>query len=206
LKYNDFAFFRINTRREATLDRREEIYEKAMELFVAEGYDQTPLSKIAKSLGLVKAGLYHYFTSKEELLFFIHERNLKRDLIPLIEAAEQITDPAERLSYLIREYTRASMARDASQGVLVHEVGKLSPEHRKVINQTWRRFFDLFRNSLAEMQATGACKEINKTFAAFALIGMCRWTFNWFDGSKGDSAEELCKTYEEIFFRGILKD
>jgi AcrR family transcriptional regulator len=188
------------------LDRREEIFEKAMELFIAEGYDQTPLSKIAKSLGLVKAGLYHYFTSKEELLFFIHERNLKRDLIPLIEAAERIADPAERLSHLIREYTKASMGRDASQRVLVHEVGKLTPEHRQVINQTWRRFFDLFRDSLAELQAVGKCKEINRTFAAFALIGMCRWTFNWFDSDRKETSGELCDTYEEIFFRGILND
>jgi AcrR family transcriptional regulator len=188
------------------LDRREEIFEKAMDLFIAEGYDQTPLSKIAKSLGLVKAGLYHYFTSKEELLFFIHERNLKRDLIPLIESAEGMTDPAERLSYLMREYTKASMGRDASQRVLVHEVGKLSPEHRKVINQTWRRFFDLFRNSIAELEAAGKCKKLNKTFAAFALIGMCRWTFSWFDSDRRDSADELCDTYEEIFFKGILED
>jgi len=186
------------------VDRREEIYEKAMELFIAEGYDQTPLSKIAKSLGLVKAGLYHYFTTKEELLFFIHERNLKRDLIPVIEAAEKIKDPAGRLSYLIKEYTTASMARDASQRVLVHEVGKLTPEHRSVINQTWRRFFDLFRNSLSELEKAGRCKKINKTFAAFALIGMCRWTFNWFDTGRRESAAELCDTYQEIFFRGIL--
>ncbi len=188
------------------MDRREEIYEKAMELFIADGYDQTPLSKIAKALGLVKAGLYHYFSTKEELLFFIHERNLKRDLIPIIESAEKIKSPEKRLSYLIREYTKASMARDATQRVLVHEVGKLSPEHRKIINQTWRRFFDLFRDSISELEASGKSKKMNKTFAAFALIGMCRWSFNWFDTGRKESANELCDTYEEIFFRGILKD
>jgi len=188
------------------LDRREEIYEKAMELFIAEGYDQTPLSRIAKALGLAKAGLYHYFTSKEELLFFIHERNLKRDLIPIMESAEQIADPEKRLSYLIREYTKASMARDASQRVLVHEVGKLEPEHRRIINQSWRRFFDLIRTCLADMEASGKCKKMNRTFVAFALIGMCRWTFNWYNNERKESADELCDTYEEIFFKGILKD
>jgi AcrR family transcriptional regulator len=188
------------------MDRREEIYEKAMELFIAEGYDQTPLSRIAKALGLAKAGLYHYFASKEELLFFIHERNLKRDLIPIIESAEKIEDPEKRLSYLIMEYTKASMARDASERVLVHEVGKLKPEHRKIINQTWRRFFDLFRNSISELEVLGKSKRLNKTFAAFALIGMCRWTFNWFDNERKESANELIDTYEQIFFRGILKN
>ena len=188
------------------MDRREEIYEKAMELFIAEGYDQTPLSKIAKALGLAKAGLYHYFTSKEELLFFIHERNLKRDLIPIMEAAEKMQDPEERLSYLMREYTKASMARDASQRVLVHEVGKLSPEHRKIISLAWRRFFDLIRSSIAELEASGKCKKLNKTFAAFALIGMCRWTFNWYNQERQESADDLVDTYQEIFFRGIFNE
>jgi len=32
-------------------DRLEEIYDKALEFFVAHGYDQTALSQIAKELG-----------------------------------------------------------------------------------------------------------------------------------------------------------
>ncbi len=97
------------------------------------------------------------------------------------------------------------MARDASQRVLVHEVGKLTPEHRKVINESWRRFFDIIRNSISELETLNESKKINKTFAAFAMIGMCRWTFNWFDNERKNTADELIQTYEEIFFKGILK-
>ena len=67
------------------MNKKVEIYEKALELFIAEGYDHTPLSRIAKALNLTKAGLYHYFHSKEELLFFIHEHNLKKDFLPIID-------------------------------------------------------------------------------------------------------------------------
>ena len=188
------------------MDKREEIYEKALELFIAEGYDQTPLSRIAKALGITKAGLYYYFSTKEELLFFIHERNLKRDLVPIIEAAEEIDDPEDRISYLIKKYTKSSMARNPSEKMLIHELGNLTPEHRAVIMKSWRRFFNIIRNTISELQSSGKSKKVNKTFAAFALIGMCRWTFNWYDPSRKDSAEELINTYNEIFFRGILKD
>lgn len=186
------------------MDKREEIYAKALELFIEKGYDQTPLSQIAKALGITKAGLYYYFSSKEELLFFIHDRNLKRDLIPLIESAEKIESPEKRIAYLIERYTKASMKRDPSQRMLIHEMESLSPEHREIINKRWWRFFDLIRNTIGELEADGKVKPINKTFAAFALIGMCRWTFNWFDPDRPDTAEELCDLYNEIFFRGIL--
>jgi AcrR family transcriptional regulator len=188
------------------MDKREEIYEKALELFIAKGYDQTPLSQIAKALGITKAGLYYYFSSKEELLFFIHDHNLKRDLIPIIEAAEKIGDPEKRISYLIERYTKASMTRDPSQRMLIHEIDNLTTEHRKIINEGWWRFFDLIRNTIAELESLGKVKKMNRTFAAFALIGMCRWTFNWYDPDRKESAEELCNTYNEIFFRGIFKE
>lgn len=188
------------------MDKREEIYEKALELFIAKGYDQTPLSQIAKALGITKAGLYYYFSSKEELLFFIHDRNLKRDLIPIIEAAENIMEPEQRISFLIERYTKASLTRDPSQRMLIHEIDNLTTEHRKIINAGWWRFFDLIRNTIAELESLGKVKTMNRTFAAFALIGMCRWTFNWYDPDRKESAEELCNTYNEIFFRGIFKE
>jgi TetR/AcrR family transcriptional regulator len=200
------------------LDRRDEIYEKATELFVAHGYDRTSMSLIAKALNINKSGLYHYFDSKEDLLFFIHERNMKRDLYPIIEAAEKIKDPEKRLSYVIGEYAKASMARDAMHRVLVHEFDKLKPEHRRIIEESWRKFFDIIRNSISELAEMDKSWEgINETFAAFALIGMCRWTFNWFDTDRKGAADqlidnyrkvatdELIDTYRKIFFKGIIK-
>jgi TetR/AcrR family transcriptional regulator, cholesterol catabolism regulator len=187
------------------MDKRQEIYEKALELFISHGYDQTPLSLIAKSLKITKAGLYHYFSSKEELLFFIHEQNMKKDLIPIIESAEKITDPKERISFIITKYTESSMTRDPSQKMLIHELSNLAPEHRKIIQKSWRRFFNIIRDAIKELEGSGLCKNINETFATFALIGMCRWTFNWYQPGKKDSAEEVINTYNEIFFKGILK-
>jgi TetR/AcrR family transcriptional regulator, cholesterol catabolism regulator len=187
------------------MDKRQEIYEKALELFISQGYNQTPLSKIANALQITKAGLYHYFSSKEELLFFIHERNMKKDLIPIIEAAEKISDPKERISYIITKYTESSMARDPSQKMLIHELSNLTPEHHKIIQASWRRFFNIIRDTIKELETIGLSKKINETFATFALIGMCRWTFNWYEPSKKNSAEELINTYNEIFFKGILK-
>ena len=185
-------------------DRLEKIYVKALELFVANGYDQTALSQIAKELGLTKAGLYHYFSSKEDLLFFVHERHMKRVFIPILEAAEKISDPEERIEFFIKNYTLKAMTRDASTRVLVHETHNLKAENQKKIAGVWRKGLDLIRSSLSEMEARGKVENIDKTFAAFALIGMCSWTFYWFDYERKDSGEELADTYARIFLKGVL--
>ena len=49
------------------IDRVDEVVEVALRLFLERGYDNTPMSLLAKKLGLTKAGIYHHFASKEDL-------------------------------------------------------------------------------------------------------------------------------------------
>ncbi len=186
--------------------RLEEIYKTALQLFVEKGYEQTALSHIAKALGLTKAGLYHYFSSKEELLFFVHERHLNDVFMPILESAGRIPDPEERILFFIKNYTLSAMTRDAKARVLVHETHNLKPENRKKINDIWRKGLDLIRNGLSQLEAQGKIEKVNKTFAAFALLGMCSWTFYWFDYERKESGEELADTYARVFLKGILKE
>jgi len=188
------------------MDRREEIYEKSLELFIENGYVQTPLSRIAEVLNLTKAGLYHYFKSKEELLFFIHEHNLKKDFIPTLEAAEKISDPQERITHFLKNYMQRSLTKNAAAKMLIQEANKLKPEHHEKIKKVWRRAFDLIYNAISELEEAGKVERVNKTFATFAAIGMCSWTFYWFDYDRKKSGAELSDTYMNIFFKGLLKD
>ena len=186
-------------------ERLEEIYVKALEMFVEKGYEQTALSHIAKALGLTKAGLYHYFSSKEELLFFVHERHMNRVFIPILEAARAVSDPEERIVLFIKRYTLEAMTRDPSTRILVHGIHHLNGENRKKIENVWRQGFDLVRESLTQLETRGEVENINKTFATFALLGMCSWTFYWFDYQQQASSEELADTYARVFLKGILK-
>ncbi len=188
------------------MDKLEHICDTALHLFTENGYGQTPLSRIANEVGLTKAGLYHYFKSKEELLFLIHDRHLKENLIPILEKAETIPDPWERITFFIKTYTKYAMGEDASTKVLVHEVGNLMPQHRQIIRGVWRRTLDLLRHAIFEMEKTGRSKKVNATFAAFAALGMCTWTFYWFDYDRKESADELADTYTEIFMSGLMEE
>lgn len=188
------------------MDKREQIYEKALELFIANGYDQTPLSQIARELKLTKAGLYHYFQSKEELLFFLHQHNMEKDFIPVLEEAKKITDPEKRIAFFLKNYTIRSLTKNAAVKVLIHEINRLKPKHQKIIKKTWRRAFNFIYDAISELESTGKIKGINKTFATFAAIGMCSWTFYWFDYNRRETGNELSETYIKIFLNGLLSN
>ena len=185
------------------MDRRSEIYEKTMELFSEHGYDNTPMSLVSKSLGLSKAGIYHYFKSKEELLFRTHEYFMKKNLIPIIEKAEKISDPVERITYFIEKNTK-SLASDNSGRLLIREAPRLSPENYTYIRKIWRRVYELIRGAIEELDRKGKIKKINHTFAAFAALGMMGWVIYWFDNNGADSIDECVGNFTEIIFRGML--
>ena len=83
------------------LSRRAEICRTAAQIFRERGYDATSVSDIARALGITKAGLYHYFESKEALLFEITAYGLDRVRDDVIVPVRGIRDPEERLRQLV---------------------------------------------------------------------------------------------------------
>src|SRR5215813_1631531 len=58
---------------EQTKRRKHEIIEGAARLFDRVGYHGVNMSMIAKAAGVKKPTLYHYISSKDEILFGLHE-------------------------------------------------------------------------------------------------------------------------------------
>ncbi|MBP2172954.1 TetR/AcrR family transcriptional regulator [Methanococcus voltae] len=66
-------------------DTREIILQNATELFLNNGYDRTSLNEIAKSSGITKGGIYHYYSSKEKLHDAVIEYIFSKLFNPLLE-------------------------------------------------------------------------------------------------------------------------
>ena len=47
-------------------------------------------------------------------------------------------------------------------------------------------------------------RNVNPKVAAFALLGMLNWTYQWYKASGSDSREEIVKNFQQIFLLGIL--
>ena len=188
------------------IGRVEEVVEVALKLFLERGYDNTPMSLLAKRLGLTKAGIYHHFASKEDLLFLVHKTAMERGLKPVFEAAAREGDPERRLRVFLYQHARM-LALDPTAMLLIREARRLSPKHLQDIKKTWRRGFDLVRDAVSELQRQGRCRsDVEATFAAFAGIGMASWIAYWFDPTRPQSAGAVAKTMTDIFIGGLLSE
>jgi AcrR family transcriptional regulator len=83
---------------------RQEIMDAAREMFVAEGYQNVSMRKIADKIGYSATTIYLYFKDKNDLLHQICEQTFAR-LAQNIEAIHRLSDnPLERLRSGLREY------------------------------------------------------------------------------------------------------
>jgi len=192
---------RIET--DKSIDRRSEIYQKALDLFVTKGYDATSLSMIAKCLGMSKANLYYYCPTKEGLLYQIHMDYLQRQFIPILDEAEKIPDPKDRLVLFLRKHTLMCTFSPASR-VMVHEIRKLNKRNYNQITAIWKRAYELIRDAIKELQESGRARKFRESFLTFLGTGMVFWIVYWFDYSRQANAEELAETLIQTFFHGLL--
>jgi AcrR family transcriptional regulator len=181
-----------------------EVSQQLTKLILQRGYDNTPMSVIAKTLGMTKAGIYHHIETKEDLLYAVHRRAIDEMLLPVIERADLVPEPEAKLRLFLFEYAYL-MTRDPAARVLINEAHRLSPERYKEIRGVWRRGYHLVRDSIAALQAIGRCRsDINPGHAAFAALGMCSWILYWFDYTRPSTGNEIAATISNIFMSGVL--
>ena len=180
------------------------VSERLTKLILERGYDNTPMSVIAKTLGMTKAGIYHHIETKEDLLYAVHRRAIDQMLLPIIERADLVPEPEAKLRLFLFEYAHL-MTRDPAARILINEAHRLSPKRYEEIRGVWRRGYHLVRDSIAALQETGRCRnDISPSHAAFAALGMCSWILYWFDYARPSAGNEIAATMCNIFMSGVL--
>lgn len=183
---------------------REEIQQKAMELFLEKGYHGASTTDVCESLGISRPTLYWYFRDKEDLMFSIHKDRIENALRPMMEKVKSQKDPLQRLIAFIEEYTRL-ICSDRGAKVQIKEMEYMTPEHQEWVKEIWREQLQIVRDSIAQLQGSGKAKELSTTLTAFGLLGMITWAYTWFDFSRPEGVEGLVETIKEIFLSGVLK-
>ncbi len=133
---------------------REEILEKAIDVFGRQGYHRTSMHDLAAACGLLKGSFYHYFSSKEALMEEVLRYSLDyfRKHIFSIARRDELP-PAERLRSML-ERSSAIILRN-NQGCVfgntVLETANVMPQFR----ETTQAFFTDWTAALTHIY--GAC-------------------------------------------------
>jgi len=186
--------------------RLREICRVAARVFYAKGYDGASMQDIAEAVGLTKAGLYHHVGSKDRLLFEI--MNYGMDILDetVLGPIQDIADPRERLRRtIIGHIDLIVRARDQEITVILHENRSLSGPLRKKLNARKRAYIGYLEDLIRRVQEqSGKPPLVKPRLAAFALLGMMNWLYQWYTSQGRIKQEELAQVYVDFFLRGVL--
>jgi TetR/AcrR family transcriptional regulator, cholesterol catabolism regulator len=183
-----------------------EICRIAARVFYEKGYDGASMQDIAKAVGLTKAGLYHHVGSKDRLLFEI--MNYGMDILDenVLGKVKDIEDPCEKLRQTIMGHIDLiTRARDLETTVILHENRSLKGALRKKINTRKKAYIHYLEDLIAQVQEkSGQEHLISPTLAAFTLLGIINWLYQWYRPDGPISQSELNQGCVNFFFRGLL--
>jgi len=183
-----------------------DICRTAARVFYEKGYDGASMQDIADAVHLTKAGLYHHVGSKDRLLFEI--MNYGMDILDetVLEKVKSIEDPREKLRQtIIGHIDLVVRARDLEITVILHENRSLKGAQRTKINARKKAYISYIEDLITKVQQQAGGKVlISPREAAFALLGIINWLYQWYhlEGPVGET--DLANHYVDFFLRGLL--
>jgi hypothetical protein len=117
-----------------------------------------------------------------------------------------IADAEERLRALIRLHIEVVLSpRDREITVMLHENHPLPPSLRKRINARKKDYIHFLENLMAELQKSRrASGRVSPRAAAFALLGMINWIYQWYKPEGNLQAQTLIPQFTDLILGGIF--
>jgi len=185
--------------------RREAIVEKAARLYAERGFLGASISDLAKVCRISKSLIYHYYPSKEDILFDVMHSHVRA----LLDAAEAITarglDPAEALRAITTEFMSHYAGAAARQKVLLNELNHLPKQRRAIIVDIQHRLIGIVRDILTELRPELHAKPALGLPAAMLYFGMINWTHTWMDPAGAVKPARVAELSADIFLDGFLE-
>jgi AcrR family transcriptional regulator len=196
--------------------KRDEILDAAANCFAQLSYPAASMQEVAARLGTSKARIYHYYDSKEALLFDLLDRYTQRLLAIIGETQAQAQrrklDDRAALHALIEAFLIEYESSAEKHVALLNDTKFLSdeatgnaPSQRKIILQRQRDVVSAFTRFLRRAYPQ-RLNDANQTTLTMMLMGMINWTFTWLRPggpiSYADFSKEVVQTLERGFQAG----
>jgi AcrR family transcriptional regulator len=133
----------------------ERILASAVQLFAEQGFDATTVQQVVDRAEVTKGALYHYFDSKDDLLFEIYHALIGTQTADLEEIAARGLSASETVRAILVNVVNSTAARLPEAKVFFREAHKLDAERHAAFRADRRRYHESFRQVFAGGQASG---------------------------------------------------
>jgi AcrR family transcriptional regulator len=192
------------TRAEDFEDKQRSILENAATVFAVEGMEKASMSLIAREAGLSKALLYHYYPSKDALIFAIIHTHLEEIDTAIAAADTPDLPPEDRLRKLVATVLETYRGADNAHKVQLNATSALTEAQRAQITDIERRIVRRFAGVLREINPALADPDKPRLMpVTMSLFGIMNWVYMWFRDGGPISREDYAALATAMVLDGV---
>ncbi len=188
--------------------RRQEISQAAIRVFNRLGYTGASLSAVAADMGIDRATLYYYFSSKEQLFDEVVRAVLEENNQFARKIADGPASPASKM----RELVSALMVSYAANYPMLFIYIREDLNHVSDKRSTWsirmrelnkdiqQSVIDIIEQGFAD----GSFRQIGSAkIVAYGILGMLNWSHRWYRPERPEASEDIGRTFAEMVLAGL---
>lgn len=191
------------TRSENYDDIQRGILNAACALFARQGYMRASIADLADACHISRGALYHYFDSKEAILFAIVDAHVRRMIADVEAAMASQSAMLDRFRAAIRAIVELNARSTNEQRVILNELSFLSEAEQAAIKALERQIVDTISDLLIRLDTEGKIVKRSKKVYTMMLFGMLNFSHTWYD-PKGDiEPKEFADMVVDLFLYGF---
>jgi len=183
---------------------RDKVAQAAVELFAEKGYANTSVQEVVTRAGVTKGAMYHYYRSKDDLLFDIYERmlTLQRDHLDEIIARGLPTHETLRAACIDVVETSIDALREGT--VFFRSAHMLSPDRQQEVTRRRREYNDAFASIVRQGQSEGLYRgDIPLAVLVANFFSDLHYLSHWYKPTGAESKTQVAEQITDLFLKGI---
>jgi AcrR family transcriptional regulator len=183
---------------------KERLLSVATRLFARHGFESTSVQDIVDAAGVTKGAMYHYYGSKDDLLFEVYHRLLTMQTEHLDEIAAGPGTPEERLRAAAADVVQTSLDNLDDLIVFFRSLHMLPEDKQAQVRAERRRYQDKFRTLVDEGVAAGTFRsDISSDIVVHFFLSVVNQLGSWFKPDGTLSPAQVGDLFTELLIGGL---
>lgn len=182
----------------------DDVLRAALGLFASQGYANTSVQQVVDAAGVTKGAMYHYFQSKDDLLFAVYDRmlTLQTDHLEAIAARDEPADVLLREACVDVIETSIDFLLEGT--VFFRSVHMLSQPRQQEVTRRRRAYHDTFAALLEKGQADGHYRtDVPRGVIVAHFFADVHYLPTWFSPDGPETKEQVAAQLTDLFLAGI---
>lgn len=180
-------------------NREKDVHRAAIRIFCAKGYSAASIQDVANEVGVLKGSLYHYISSKDDLLTRIFDDAHEQASALLEEVAALEVTPLERLRYYFEHHVTWYLENVEHATVFFREWSFLTGDRREVVARRRRSYERYIAGMIEDCQRVGDIDpQLNVKYALFFVLGAVNAVPEWYRKTGRDEPARIASIYADL--------